>query len=64
MTNRYQKRKAARLAASIVTKAKKDMIAWFGSLEHTPTETEMIAWQAGYVAGVNRLATEKEQEND
>lgn len=60
--SRYHTRKAARQAANIVTKAKKDMIAWVGSLDHTPSEIEMIAWQAGYVAGVNRLAVEKENE--
>lgn len=62
--SRYEKRKAARQAANIITKAKKDMIAWVGSLEHTPTQSEMVAWQAGYVAGVNRLAVEKEQVSD
>jgi hypothetical protein len=53
--SRYEKRKAERVAANIVTTAKKDMISWVETLEHTPSEIEMRAWQAGYVAGMNRL---------
>ena len=57
--SRYEKRKATRQAANIVTKAKKDMVAWVETLDHTPTEIEMLAWQAGYLSGINRLAEEK-----
>ena len=55
MTTRSEKRKAERQAANIVTTAKKDMIAWVETLEHTPSELEMRAWQAGYVSGISRL---------
>lgn len=61
--SRYHTRKAARQAANIVTKAKKDMIAWVETLDHSPTTEEMIAWQAGYVSGVSRLEITKE-DND
>lgn len=60
--SRYHTRKAARQAANIVTKAKKDMIAWVETLDHSPTADEMKAWQSGYISGVNRLAIEKEDE--
>jgi hypothetical protein len=55
MTTRSEKRRAERQAANIVTTAKKDMIAWVETLEHTPSELEMRAWQAGYVSGISRL---------
>jgi hypothetical protein len=57
--SRYEKRKAERQAAAIVTKAKKDMIAWVETLDHTPEKTEMVAWQAGYLSGINRIAEEQ-----
>jgi hypothetical protein len=55
MTTRSEKRRAERQAANIVTTAKRDMIAWVETLEHTPSELEMRAWQAGYVSGISRL---------
>lgn len=61
--NRYEKRKAQRQGAAITTKAKKDMIAWVETLDHSPTAEEMVAWQAGYISGVNRLAIAKATED-
>lgn len=61
--SRYDTRKASRQAANIITRAKKDMIVWIEGLNHLPSENEMISWQAGYVAGVNRLAIVKDQED-
>lgn len=60
--SRYEKRKAMRQAATIVTNAKKDMISWIETLEYIPTESEMKAWQAGYLSGINRLAITKNEE--
>jgi len=60
MTTRYEKRKAERQAAGIVATAKKDMIAWVETLDHTPSEIEMRAWQAGYISGINRLVQMKD----
>jgi hypothetical protein len=59
--SRYEKRKAERQAANIVTTAKKDMIEWVETLEYTPSELEMKAWQQGYISGINRLAQIKDQ---
>lgn len=59
--SREEKRKAARQGSSIATKAKKDMIAWAESLDHTPNETEILAWQQGYISGVNRLNIIREE---
>jgi hypothetical protein len=64
MTTRSEKRKAERQAANIITTAKKDMIAWVETLEHTPSELEMRAWQEGYISGMNRLVQIKDGNND
>jgi hypothetical protein len=53
--SRYERRKASRQAANIVATAKKDMIAWIETLDYTPTEPEMKAWQQGYISGINRI---------
>lgn len=60
--SRYEARKASRQAVNIVTKAKKDMIAWVETLDHTPEQNEMIAWQAGYLSGINRLTQLQEED--
>jgi hypothetical protein len=57
--NRQDKRKAQREIENIVSKAKVDMNKWILSLPSSVTEGEVIAWQAGYIAGVNRMANEK-----
>jgi hypothetical protein len=53
--SREEKRKAKRQANNIVATAKKDMIAWIETLDHTPSESEMKAWQQGYISGINRI---------
>jgi hypothetical protein len=57
--NRQDKRKAQREIENIVAKAKVDMNNWILSLPSSVTEGQVIAWQAGYIAGVNRMANEK-----
>jgi hypothetical protein len=57
--NRQDKRKAQRQIENIVAKAKVDMNNWILSLPSSVTEGQVIAWQAGYIAGVNRMANEK-----
>jgi hypothetical protein len=52
--NRQDKRKDARKLVSIVNKAKKDMAIWLATQTLEPTEAELIAWKAGYLAGMNR----------
>lgn len=58
--SRTDKRKAERLATGLVTKAKKDMLKWVESIGYVPSESEMKAWQDGYVAGINRYIAENE----
>jgi hypothetical protein len=57
--NRQDKRKTQREIENIVAKAKVDMNNWILSLPSSVTEGQVIAWQAGYIAGVNRMANEK-----
>jgi hypothetical protein len=53
--NRYEKRKAERQKAQVIKTAKQDMIKWVETLDHTPTEAEGLAWQKGYLDGMNRI---------
>jgi hypothetical protein len=59
--SRQERRKAERQATNIVATAKKDMIAWIETLDYTPTEPEMKAWQQGYISGINRINTHTQQ---
>jgi hypothetical protein len=52
--NRQDKRNEARKIASVVNKAKKDMAVWLAEQTLEPTESELLAWKAGYLAGLNR----------
>jgi hypothetical protein len=56
---RQEKRKLDRLTASIVKKAKIDMQEYIDTLQDLPSELEVKAWQAGYIAGINRMSEEK-----
>lgn len=53
--NRYEKRKAERQSAHITKNAKVDMLEWIQALGHPPTDKEALAWQKGYLAGINRI---------
>lgn len=56
--SRYENRKAKRQAEKILAKAKQDMqeyvVEYASKTEGIPTEWELKAWQAGYIAGLNR----------
>jgi hypothetical protein len=58
-SERQEKRKLDRLTASIVKKAKIDMQEYIDTLQDLPSELEVKAWQAGYIAGINRMSEEK-----
>jgi hypothetical protein len=58
--NRYQKRKQDAELAAIIRKAKIDMQKWISSLTVLPSEIEIKAFQAGYIAGINRGSNAKE----
>jgi hypothetical protein len=62
MQPRSEKRKAVRQASGIVEKAKKDMLSWVEQIGRVPSNGEMLAWQAGYISGINRLANEQKED--
>ena len=55
---REEKRKIQRDINYIVENAKRDMADWVLSLPYDVTEKEATAWQAGYIAGINRVREE------
>lgn len=55
---RQEKRKIQRDINYIVDNAKKDMADWVLKLPYDITEREASAWQAGYIAGLNRVRAE------
>ena len=52
--DRKTKRQNERLLNSIKRKAKKDMEDWMVGLSELPSEGEVRAFQAGYIAGIGR----------
>lgn len=54
--NRQEKRNETRKIASVVKKAKEDMAVWLAMQTLEPTESELLAWKAGYLAGMNRMS--------
>jgi hypothetical protein len=58
--NRYQKRKQDAELAAIIRKAKIDMEKWISGLPAVPSEIEIKAFQAGYIAGINRGSNVKQ----
>lgn len=52
--SRMQKRKVSKDVAAIARKAKRAMSKWMASLSELPSEKEIRAWQAGYIAGINQ----------
>lgn len=57
--DRKTRRENLRLLEAVKRKAKKDMQDWMLSLPELPSEGEVKAFQAGYIAGVNRGSQEK-----
>jgi hypothetical protein len=57
--SRYQKRKHTAELAAIIRKAKEDMQRWISSLSELPSQAEIRAFQAGYIAGINRGSNQK-----
>jgi hypothetical protein len=59
--DRKIKRQNERLLNSVKRKAKKDMEEWMLSLPELPSEGEVKAFQAGYIAGISRGSQENER---
>ena len=50
---RSERRQVSREIKNIAKKAKEAMYDWISQLQHEPTDKELQAWQAGYIAGLN-----------
>lgn len=50
---RSDKRAVSKDIRSIVRKGKEAMYSWIVNLKYEPTDIEVRAWQAGYIAGLN-----------
>lgn len=51
---RANRRETSKEIKNIARKAKEAMYKWVVTLDHEPTDNELLAWQAGYIAGLNR----------
>lgn len=51
---REDRRKVQKDIRSIINKAKSAMYSWIVDLGYEPTNIEIKAWQAGYLAGLNK----------
>jgi len=52
--DRKTRRDNERIINTIKKKAVKDTETWILSLSSAPTKNEVVAFQAGYIAGMNR----------
>ena len=52
--NRQQKRRYDQDLSAVIRKAKTDMQDWVSTIGEQPSKLEVVAWQAGYIAGLNR----------
>lgn len=57
---RKDKRAVSKEIKSIVRKGKESMYSWIVKLGYEPTDIEIKAWQAGYVAGLNNRQDSQE----
>ena len=56
MTDRKQRRDNKKVIETVRRKAKQDMADWIVDIDRMPSEEEILAFQAGYVSGINRGA--------
>ena len=60
MTDRKTRRDNKKILATVERKAKQDMADWILEIDRMPSEAELYAFQAGYLAGLNRGANNAE----
>jgi hypothetical protein len=54
--DRKARRDNKKVLDTVMRKAKQDMADWIMEIDRMPTETEILAFQAGYISGMNRGA--------
>ncbi len=60
MTDRKTRRDNQKILETVRRKAKQDMADWILEIDRVPTQAEILAFQAGYVSGMNRGANNAE----
>jgi hypothetical protein len=60
LTDRKTRRDNKKILDTVRRKAKQDMADWIVEINRMPTEAEILAFQAGYVSGINRGANNAE----
>ncbi len=60
MTDRKTRRDNKKILETVRRKAKQDMADWIVEINRMPSEQEILAFQAGYVSGINRGANNAE----
>jgi len=56
--DRKERRDNKKMLDIIVRKAKKDMADWVMKIDRMPSQSEILAFQAGYISGMNRGAND------
>lgn len=54
--DRKARRDNKKVLDTVKRKAKQDMAEWIMEIDRMPAESEIIAFQAGYISGMNRGA--------
>ena len=57
--NRQVRRDNDRIISTVKKKAVKDMNDWVETVKHNITPNEILAFKAGYIAGLNRGSNNK-----
>ena len=60
LTDRKERRNDKRMFNILLRKAKQDMADWVISLNRMPSKAEILAFQAGYISGMDRGANDKD----
>ena len=59
--DRKTRRDNKKVLDTVMRKAKQDMADWIMEIDRMPTEAEILAFQAGYISGMNRGANNESQ---
>lgn len=60
LPDRKERRNDKRMFDILLRKAKQDMTDWVMKLNRIPSQAEILAFQAGYISGMNRGANDKD----
>jgi len=58
--DRKTRRDNKKMFDTLLRKAKQDMTNWVIKIDRMPTQAEILAFQEGYISGINRGANDEE----